>query len=218
MVGMDSHTDSNEFGSNNLRLSFDDIKSDYEHIRSRMYKEMEIEKIQNKIYLKLKGKPKSTNFIFDRCDDRSMFYEIKENQSKKEETIEQEQEENSDIIDLNDLSSDHEEEKEESMPKSKFLDLEAEEGSSIEEVDYVDDFDYKKDVINQEKLLERFERKYLRKKGKKKRKTIKIEEYFSSSSENFEFQNADSDENRIEFEKDEKDPECAKMEERRHFD
>ncbi|KRH94683.1 hypothetical protein M153_1650005536 [Pseudoloma neurophilia] len=210
--------DSSDHDISNMKITFDSINSDYDAIRKKIYKEMEIEEIQNKIYMKLKGTTKTNNFTFKRCDDKAMFYEKKEKTvSEEKESFSLEEEDDSDIIDLNDIPDESEEK--EVFPKSKFLDLEAEEGSSSDEIDQsYEEFDFQKDIKNQELLLERFQRKYMRKKEKNKQQSVKIADYVSSSSDAFDFQQVESEEERMEFEKDENEPECAQNEGKRQFD
>lgn len=216
--------ESSEIDTSNMRITFDSLKFDFDIVRKKIFKEMEIEKIQNKIYLKLRGHKKTNNFIFERCDDRSEFYKGDDETIKDEkktendlESLDVSEEDDSDIVDLDNIPDESEEVDE--MPKSKFLDIEAEEGSSIEEIEGpVDDFDYEKDIINQEKMLERFERKYMRKKEKRKKPKMTIEDLVSSSSENLDFQEIEAEEEKHEFEKDEESLEIAEPEEQRRFD
>lgn len=190
---------------------------------------MSIETVQNKIKGKM-GRAGVSTFTFPKCDNRDDFYqdekpeEIEPKEQKLDilseiNNLEEDQfedEDDSQIVDLNNMS---EPEDEPEIPESKYLDIEAEEDSAITDydVDLDDDFDYQRDIKNQEKLFLRFQKKYMKKKEKKAKKAYKIEDVEVSSSDSLQFEEIDENEASVQFEK-EDSMECVENEQPRRFD
>merc|ERR1711911_580688 len=94
----------------NMRITFDTLKYDYEKIRNKFYKEMEIENVQNKIHLKLYGTKKFNTIYFEKVNDKDEFYQNEKIEKKDPEsdnalTILSSEEENeeSDIVDFENI-------------------------------------------------------------------------------------------------------------------
>lgn len=202
-----------------IKKIFQCIQPEYEQIRNKMYKEMEIEMVQNNIYMKLYGKKKTNEFVFNRVNDPNEFFVRHSNKSNIQEIDKKDEsdiEDESDIVDFDNIEDDEEGDNE--VFKNKYLDLEADEGSSIDEIEgFNDNFDYKKSISNQQEMIKRLEMKYLRKKNYRKTEKIEIEDISNSSDDEFDLNNSSNGMDNYGIEKDEESLECVETEIRKDF-
>ncbi|ELQ74186.1 hypothetical protein THOM_2899 [Trachipleistophora hominis] len=127
--------------------------------------------------------------------------------------VESEIDDESDIVDLNNITDSEEGVTQQDPYKSKYLDVEAEEGSTGSEVDVpYDNFDYAKDIKRQDDIIKRLEKRYLRKKKVEKLEPLFKVEDVSSSEENLEFVNLSTDNIECNIVKDEDSVECVENE------
>ncbi|ELA48130.1 hypothetical protein VCUG_00368 [Vavraia culicis subsp. floridensis] len=238
---------------NGKKLTIEDVRDEYERIREQMYKEMEIERVQNNIYQKLYNRTKSNTFYFDRVQKRDEIashaeddaYTImnslavaKHNGDSANEVIdetrrgeyigsegiadtivESEVEDDSNIVDLNNITDSEEESMQQDRYVSKYLDIEAEEGSTGSEIEVMEEkYEYSKDTRNQDDIIKRLERKYLRRKKVEKLEPLFKIEDVSSSEEALDFVNLSTDNIECNITKDEDSVECVENERERDMD
>lgn len=238
---------------NGKKLTIEDVRDEYESIREQMYKEMEIERVQNNIYQKLYNRTKSNTFYFDRVQKRDEIashaeddaYTImnslavaKHNGDSANEVIdetrrgehigsegiadtivESEVEDDSNIVDLNNITDSEEESMQQDRYVSKYLDIEAEEGSTGSEIEVMEEkYEYSKDTRNQDDIIKRLERKYLRRKKVEKLEPLFKIEDVSSSEEALDFVNLSTDNIECNITKDEDSVECVENERERDMD
>lgn len=228
------------------KFTLHDIKHEYEAIRKQKYKEMEIEKVQNNIYLKLYNKKKNDFFHFEKIeatkeeqtedfeDESSMNVNMSSMDQKCDnissdnnqcalkrtsnnvhelDTIaESVSDDESNIVDLNNISDTEESEQDNGIYSSKFLDLEAKEASDETEPVIVEqDFEYSQNVPRENSFLKLLEKKYLnrREKSEHEQPVLPIED-ISTDSDTLVFDNISTENTDFNMKENKEYAECVK--------